>query len=203
MNTGFFPNLIFAGVYALILLGGLVILAWIDWKTLRLPKTIVLPLAAIGLVVNLIRGGWLASLGQPVWLFGEVGVALGCLEGLLFGFSGLLAGFLLFFVLWIFSVVGGGDVKLVAAGGAWLGPSYIFGAILFSALFLMLLTLLSLTLRMLSGRLPRPGPVAPLPGRTGIRRPLTSYALAFCLGTAMILALLIIGYWHTVGKPTA
>ena len=201
MDTGFFPNLIFAWVYTLILIGGLVTLAWIDWKTLRLPKTIVLPLAGIGLVLNLIRGGWLASLGQPVWVFGDVGVALGCLDGMLFAFSGLVAGFLLFFVLWIFSVVGGGDVKLVAAGGAWLGPSYIFGAILFSGMFLMLLTVISLTLRMLSGRLPRTGPSAPLPGQGGIRRPLTSYALAFCLGTAGILALLIFGHLQGAGKP--
>ncbi len=44
------------------------------------------------------------------------------LEGLRFSLAGFGVGFGLLFVLWIIGGGGGGDVKLMAALGAWMGP---------------------------------------------------------------------------------
>lgn len=91
---------------ALLLVWGLVALAFIDLDTTLLPDSLTLPLLWAGLLINL--GGHFASLPDAV--------------------AGAAAGYLvLWSVYWLFKLATGkegmgyGDFKLLAAIGAWLG----------------------------------------------------------------------------------
>ncbi|HEY0663287.1 MAG TPA: A24 family peptidase, partial [Thiobacillaceae bacterium] len=91
---------------ALLLVWGLVALAFIDLDTTLLPDSLTLPLLWLGLLFNL--GGHFASLADAV--------------------IGAIAGYLaLWSVYWLFKLATGkegmgfGDFKLLAAIGAWLG----------------------------------------------------------------------------------
>ena len=95
-------------------LGALVVCAAasaVDVRSGRIPNILTLGAAAVGLVVGTITGG-LAGLGQAL-----AGWVVGC---------GL---FLPFFLL---GGMGAGDVKLLAALGAWLGPSLTLFAALYA-----------------------------------------------------------------------
>lgn len=76
--------------------------SWIDYAEHRVPNWLTGSLALAGLVVQGIFGGWTA-------------VGIGAL--------GLLVGFALLIVPWLMHGMGAGDVKLMAAIGAWLGPT--------------------------------------------------------------------------------
>lgn len=104
------PELIASGLvayslFALILLGVLARLAWIDFKTYRLPNALTLPLILIGLLQsNILSHSLIASL---------IGAAL--------GYGVFLAIELGFKSLRKIDGLGRGDAKLLAAGGAWCG----------------------------------------------------------------------------------
>ncbi len=89
---------------------GLLALSVIDWRTQLLPDLIVYPLLWLGLLVNL--NGTFAPLGDAV-----IGAAAGYLS--------------LWFLHHLFRLLareegmGGGDFKLFAVGGAWLGWMYL------------------------------------------------------------------------------
>lgn len=87
--------------------------AAIDFSTRRVPNTLTLSVAAVGI---------LAAASGVVKL--PPGMAL---VGFLTGFVVMLPGH-------VFGRTGGGDVKLMAALGTWLGPSMIFKAFLYSAI---------------------------------------------------------------------
>jgi prepilin peptidase CpaA len=196
MEQPFFPNLPFAVVFVLLLAGGLAYAAWRDWKALVVPKWLSLSILGAGVVANVVRGGWMATDGQSVLILAPSNVAVGSLDGLMFALAGFVCGFVLFFVFWIFGMCGGGDVKLVAAVGAWLGPRFVLGAVFLSTPFLVVLVMLTMGYRILGGNLAR------LPGHTTAtgratpraRRRVTSYSLPFALGAAVILGLLLWGY---------
>lgn len=65
-------------------------------------------------------------------------VATQGLVGIWFSLGGFAVGFGILFVLWMIGGGGGGDVKLMGAVGAWLGPKYTFGVFILSVLFAML-----------------------------------------------------------------
>lgn len=73
----------------------------LDVRTRRLPNWLTVPMFAAGLVFHAVTGGWLG-----------LGTALG----------GFATGFGILLVLWLIGGGGGGDVKLMGALGAWLGP---------------------------------------------------------------------------------
>jgi leader peptidase (prepilin peptidase)/N-methyltransferase len=85
-------------------------LAYIDWRTFRLPDLITLPLMILGIVFN-----WLSDLRFTSLAFAMLGLA--------FGYGSL----------WVLNAgyrlikrrngIGMGDAKLLAALGAWLGWS--------------------------------------------------------------------------------
>ncbi len=87
----------------------------IDWDTTLLPDALTLPLAWAGLIAAAM--GWTLPLAEALW--------------------GAVAGYLsLWSVYWLFKLttgkegMGGGDFKLLAALGAWLGPTMLLPVIL-------------------------------------------------------------------------
>lgn len=77
-----------------------VALVW-DVKSRRIPNWLNLIGLILGLAFQTYQRGW---------------------DGLLFSLAGFGTGFGILFVLWIIGGGGGGDVKLMGAVGAWLGP---------------------------------------------------------------------------------
>jgi len=76
-------------------------IAWGDLRTRRIPNYLTLGTAAAGLAYNFISQG---------------------LPGLADGFLGMLLGFALLILPYLWGGMGAGDVKALAALGAWLGP---------------------------------------------------------------------------------
>ena len=83
-----------------------------DLRTRRIPNALTFGGSALAVAVHLITGGWSGA----AWSIG--GWAIGC------------ALFLPFFLL---GGMGAGDVKLMAAIGAWIGPAHAFWAWAFAA----------------------------------------------------------------------
>jgi leader peptidase (prepilin peptidase)/N-methyltransferase len=97
----------------------LLALAWIDWRQLRLPDFLTLPLLGAGLAAAVLAGP----------------------EALLSGVIGVLAGYAAlrlvgegYFRLRGIEGLGQGDAKLLAAGGAWLGWEALPWVVLLAAL---------------------------------------------------------------------
>ena len=88
-----------------------------DLRTRRLPNWLTVPAFLAALVFHTATGGW-TGLGQ----------ALG----------GFAIGFGILFVLWLIGGGGGGDVKLMGALGAWLGPIPILIVFALSTMFVVL-----------------------------------------------------------------
>jgi prepilin peptidase CpaA len=78
-------------------------IAWGDLRTRRIPNYLTLGTAVAGLAFN--------------------GIAHG-LPGLVTGILGLLLGFACLILPYLWGGMGAGDVKALAALGAWLGPQY-------------------------------------------------------------------------------
>lgn len=84
-----------------------------DFVYKKIYNFITLPAIALGLIGNSVFGGW---------------------DGLKFSLLGLLIGSGVFFLIFIFGGMGGGDVKLMAAIGALMGSPFIVGAVFYSIL---------------------------------------------------------------------
>jgi Flp pilus assembly protein protease CpaA len=144
---------VFGWTFYAVLLGFLGAAVYTDLSRFVIPKTITLPMLAVGLVFGVVRGAWMGSLlSQPgneghVVGFFATSAGWGALDGLLYALAGLACGFALFFPLWFINVTGGGDVKLVAALGAWLGPSMIFLVIFGSMVLFLVLALFRIVKR--------------------------------------------------------
>jgi len=76
------------------------IAAGIDFRRFRVPNALTFPLCFSGLLFHAWRGG---------------------LAGLQFSAGGMLVGFLVLLLFYVLGVMGAGDVKLMAAVGAWVG----------------------------------------------------------------------------------
>lgn len=75
--------------------------SWIDYKDRKVPNWLNAALALAGLAAQTAYFGW---------------------QGLGLGVAGLLVGFAVLIVPWAMHGMGAGDVKLMAAIGAWFGP---------------------------------------------------------------------------------
>ncbi|MCS6850438.1 MAG: A24 family peptidase [Gemmataceae bacterium] len=202
--AAFFPDPVLAWVCYLILILFLSVASYVDLKRLIVPKWVTLPLLGLGLLLNVVRGAWLGSLGATVWVFEpeawltwhlEPGSWLaGAGVGALFSVAGFLFGFTVFFILWILGTCGGGDVKLFAALGAWVGPKYGF-YVLIATLFLVLgISMLRLTYHVLAGGtqaatrdFSRKAGSKGEPFGMQPRRRLLSFSLPVALATALVL----------------
>lgn len=121
MARAFFPEPAFAWVFCLGICLLTSIAAWTDTRTAKIPNRLNVLIFALGLLMNLIRAAWLGSQDKPLWVFDTGSLWLGALDGLLFAVTGFLVAFAAMFVCWIMGLCGGGDVKLLAAVGAWTG----------------------------------------------------------------------------------
>ena len=190
----FFPDPVFGWVFYLSLLGLLAVASYTDQRFQLIPKKLTLTLLGLGVVFNLVRGAWMGGQGTQAWWLDGGSVWLGMLDGLLFSLAGFALGFVLFFVMWILGACGGGDVKLFAALGAWVGA--------YLALWVLAGTVVVVTLvagfRLLTGFFGsgyrgvkqytvRDGRASEPGGRKRPRRRLITYSLPLAVTTAAVL----------------
>jgi Flp pilus assembly protein protease CpaA len=138
----FFPDPVFAWAFFLVLVALTAVAAYIDLRTLTIPKPLNFLTLALGVVFSVVRSAWLGASGegdQVLW-FGSHGPWIGALDGLLYALVGILFGFGLFFVMWILGTCGGGDVKLFAAIGAWGGVTLTLWLLIGTIVFVVLLS---------------------------------------------------------------
>jgi prepilin peptidase CpaA len=145
MRHPFFPpEPLFAWAFCAVLVLLMVLASYSDLRRLVIPKSLTLTALVLGLLMNLIRGAWLGATGQEVWRLGVHGGWMGSLDALLFSLAGFAAGFALFFAMWILGTCGGGDVKLFAAVGAWVGPYLVLFVLIGTLVFVILFSVLRL-----------------------------------------------------------
>ena len=100
----------------------LAVAVFTDLRARRIPNWLVLPFLLAGVVISPWRADWGGNSHSFGWHgFGQ-SIAGAGLSLLIFGFLFWLGG------------MGGGDVKLCAALGAWLGPVQMFWALFFTSL---------------------------------------------------------------------
>ena len=121
MRPLFFPDPVFGWVFCLVLIGFTAVAAYTDLKKAIIPNKLTVTMLAVGVVFGLIRGGWLGAANLPLAFLGTGNVWLGLADGLLVSLLGFVLAFAVMFVMWVLGASGGGDLKLFAAIGAWLG----------------------------------------------------------------------------------
>ena len=144
------PGDVFCWVFYLLLVGFLSVLAYTDVKWIWIPKKGTVALLVVGLLLNLARGTWLGLTNETnsVWML-PAGGAWGWLDGLLFSLAGFGLALVLFLGLYFFGMAGGGDLKLVAALGAWVGPTNILWILLGTVVVMLLLAAADLVRRVI------------------------------------------------------
>ncbi len=120
----FFPDPVFGWIFYSVLVAFTLIGAYLDLRQAILPKKLTLSLLAVGVLFNIIRAAWLASLGMPLSWLRTGDYWIGAVDGFLFSLVGFVLTTVLFIFFWILKLCGGGDVKLFAALGAWIGFKY-------------------------------------------------------------------------------
>src|SRR5439155_8884501 len=106
------------------MLAMLVIAAAVDWRTRRIPNWLTVLMMLSGIAGSFLPGR-IASPGQAM--------------------LGMVVGFAIPFVLFAMGALGGGDVKLLAGAGAWLGPIMIGKIFLAAAIVGMIIVLVQST----------------------------------------------------------
>jgi prepilin peptidase CpaA len=159
--------------------GGAVFLALLgyacvsDWRERRIPNRLVLVLLVAGFIFGQLLEPGLAGLGRAA--------------------GGALVGLAIWFPFWLLRMLGAGDVKLFAAGAAWLGVTLAVEAALFTALVGGVIALLymvagqgiSFTLLRLSHAAWQPGTLRDAPVSRGRTLP---YGLAIAAGLLLAAA---------------
>ncbi|GAB4151980.1 MAG: hypothetical protein Tsb009_27630 [Planctomycetaceae bacterium] len=136
------PELSLAKAVYLLGVGGFTLAALIsDVRTKRIPNILNVVSLAVALLVHMM---FYSGLNHETFYHG-LGYALG----------GFAVGFGVLFVLWMVGGGGGGDVKMMGALGAWLGPKQTITVLGIAAVFVVILTMLvavwSLLTRGISG----------------------------------------------------
>jgi Flp pilus assembly protein protease CpaA len=209
MPVTFFPEPLFGWAYLAALLAILAAASCLDLRFMAVPKWLTVPALGLGLLFNVARGAWLGAVDQPAWALGAGGPVLGALDGLLFALAGFLVGFGLFFLMWILGVCGGGDVKLFAALGAWLGAALAVAVLAVTVVIVCVFVFFRVMAAVFGGnwkllrqgvgqpgRRPRPGQA----GRQPRRRAL-GFALPLAVATALVLPYVFRVELHFVNPP--
>lgn len=146
-----------AVVIALVML----VAALLDLRSRRIPNWLTVPFLFVGFAFQIVWQGW---------------------EGLTFALVGFATGFGVLFVLWLIGGGGGGDVKLMAALGAWLGPKLILITFLLSAVLVLLAAVATWVVR-------GAGTLAARPDEPRKKRPRqrVPYAVPLALATWLVL----------------
>jgi Flp pilus assembly protein protease CpaA len=122
MPKPFFPDaVVLAWAFYVVLVSITLIATYTDLRYLQIPKWLTLPTVALGVLVNIILGALTDGPRGP-FLIGGNGGFLGALDGLLLSLCGFVTGFGLFLLMFVLRTCRGGDVKLFAGVGAWVGP---------------------------------------------------------------------------------
>ncbi len=100
----------------------LAVATFTDLRRSRIPNWLVLPFLLAGIVISPWRPDWHGNGHVYGWY------------GLGQSFAGLGLGLLIYGIPFWMGWTGGGDVKLCAAIGAWIGPEQTFWAVFFTAL---------------------------------------------------------------------
>jgi len=190
MQVPFFPCPLFAWIYLGVLLGILGVASYTDLGRMVVPKQVTLTGLGLGVTFNVARGAFLGAKGQAVWVFADGGTWVGALDGLLFALAGFALGFALFFAMWIIGVCGGGDVKLFAALGSWVGAYLALGVLAMTLLVVAGMVLARLVVRLLRGegiRIPKASGPGAVPARKGKRRRALGFSLPLAIATALVL----------------
>ncbi|MFO0845109.1 MAG: A24 family peptidase [Gemmataceae bacterium] len=148
----YFPDPVTGWVFLAGLGALLATASYTDQRYMKVPKWLSLPALGLGLLASTARGALLGGGGSPVWLLGAGGAATGALDGLLFALAGFAVGFILFLGMWLMGLCGGGDVKLFAALGAWIGPALVVAVLAVSLGLLWLVVVGVMISRLLRGR---------------------------------------------------
>jgi len=119
----------------------LAVATFTDLRDRRIPNWLVLPFLLVGIVLSPWRPDWGGSGHSFGW------------HGLGQSFAGMGLGLLVFGFLFWLGGMGGGDVKLCAALGAWIGPVQMFWALFFTSLAGGLMVLCWITYRMVIRKL--------------------------------------------------
>jgi prepilin peptidase CpaA len=99
----------------------LVVATFTDLRSRRIPNWLVLPFLLAGILVSGWRHDW-------------PGVQQGFWHGIGQSLAGLALGLLIYGFLFWLGGMGGGDVKLCAALGAWIGPVQLFVALVMASI---------------------------------------------------------------------
>jgi Flp pilus assembly protein protease CpaA len=182
MTSAFFPNLPFGWAFLGCLGIVMALASYLDLKSAIIPKQLSVTSLGLGLLMNVIRGAWLGSQGQRAWYFTTTSTLIGGLDGLLFALAGFLFAFALFFVLWILGVCGGGDVKIFAAMGAWIGPRMTLYVLAVTLLIIAMIVLAQSIYAVFTGQLKvkKVNPDKP------VRRRLITFALPLTVAVAVV-----------------
>jgi prepilin peptidase CpaA len=156
MPPPFFPAVEFGWAFFGTLVAILLASSWVDLKTMKVPKWLTLPALGLGLAFNIVRGGLLGLESFRVWALEPGGLLGGALDGALFAAAGFAMAFGLFFVIWMLGICGGGDVKMCAAVGAWIGPGLIFRLLILTIFMVVLFMVGQVVAAVLSGSLEPP-----------------------------------------------
>ncbi len=187
----YFPSATVGWIFFLILMGFTVVAAWRDLKTRTIPKWIPLALLAVGIALQVTRGAWLGSQGETVWIFGAQGAALGALDAFLFAASGFVVGFAAFFAMWILRICGGGDVKLFAAVGVWIGPRWALWVLLGSTVVLVTLSMAWMLWAMVTR-----GPMVAASNPKAASSTANSRGMTYSFPLAAALCLMMLWFWR-------
>ena len=97
-----------------------------DWRTKRLPNRLTVPACGIAFAFHAIVGGW---------------------QGVALATAGFAVGFGVLLILWLIGGGGAGDVKMMGALGAWLGPERTIAVFLISVVLVVAVMSISMLFR--------------------------------------------------------
>ena len=143
----------------------------IDVKTRRIPNWLTVSAFVAGIAYHVVTNGW---------------------QGLGFAMAGFGVGFGILLVLWLIGGGGGGDVKLMGAVGAWVGPLCTLLIFLGSAIFAVFCVIVLMVRNRLKGKrnrdfVPAPATTAEVPtnSRTAIKQYIP-YAVPVAMASWMV-----------------